>query len=74
MLKTWWYGGNNGWECLLLIHDLTIERLVAYFSWKMFCIDPTALHMGFVMDKLTVGQVYVQEFRFSSLLYHPTEI
>jgi hypothetical protein len=41
-----------------------IESLVAYYSWKMFCIEPRTFHVGFVLDKLIVEQVYIQEFRF----------
>ena len=32
-----------------------VGRLFSYFSWQMFWFDPTAVHVGFVVDKLTVG-------------------
>ena len=34
-------------------------RLVAYFSWQTLWFDPRAVHVGYVVDKLSEGQVYV---------------
>ena len=62
-----------------------VGRLVAYFSRQTLWFDPRVVHAGYVVDKLTEGQVYVvdkltegqayvQGFRFCFLLYHPTEI
>jgi hypothetical protein len=50
-----------------------VGRLVAYISWQTLWLDPRAVHAGYVVDKLTEGKVYVYEFRFCFLLYHPTE-
>lgn len=33
---------------------------------------PTAIHMGFVVNKVTVGQVFLRALRFSPASYYST--
>ena len=48
-----------------------LRRLVAGLSPRRSGFDPDSVHVGFVVDKVTLGQVFPRVLRFSSVNFIP---
>jgi hypothetical protein len=48
-----------------------LRRLVAGLSPRRPGFDPGSVHVGFVVDKVALGQVFLQVLRFSPINFIP---
>jgi hypothetical protein len=48
-----------------------LRRLVAGLSPQMHGFDPGSIHVGFVVDKVALGQVFPRVIRFSPVNFIP---
>jgi hypothetical protein len=47
------------------------RRLVADLSPRRLGFDSGSIHVGFVVDQVALGEVFVRLFRFSSVIFIP---
>jgi hypothetical protein len=47
-----------------------LRQLVAGFSSRSPGFAPGPVHMGFVVDKVALGQVFLRVLRFSHVYFH----
>ena len=47
---------------------LWLGRLVAGLSQRIFVFDPNPVHMRFVVDDITLGQVFLQVLLFATIV------
>jgi hypothetical protein len=52
----------------------TAQVLFAIFSPHRPGFVPKAVHMGYVVDKVALGQAFLRVFRFFSCQYHSTTV
>ena len=48
-----------------------VRRLVAALSPRRLGFDPGSVHVGFVVDKVAEGQVFLRVFLFTPAIIHP---
>jgi hypothetical protein len=51
---------------------LWLRRLVAGLSPRRLGFDPGSVHVGFVVDKVVLGQVFPRVLRFSPVNFIPS--
>jgi hypothetical protein len=49
-----------------------LRRLVAGLSPRRLGFDPGSVHVGFVLDKVVLGQVFLRVLRFSPVSFIPS--